>query len=164
MTLEEFNMLTKEQQEQALAYKEPAIKGMTFKCKPTYEFQSVEFEWEANNDEQLDRMFELYEHIVNKLQEIAPKQTPTKVMKEPAQKMASEKQLNYMDYLGIKHPKNCSSMVAKKLLDEHFKSLKSNSMTYTDDGEEISEEEFKNRIRTTKLKVATPDKISKKKY
>ena len=164
MTLEEFNMLTKEQQEQALAYKEPVTTGMTFKCKPTYEFQSVEFEWVANNDEELDRMFELYSTVLNKLQEIAPKQTPTRVMKAPKQDKASDKQLDYMDSLGIKHPKNCSKALASKLIEDHFNSLKNNCMTFTDNGKEISEEEFKNKIRTTKIKVASPDKLSDKTY
>lgn len=121
MTLEEFEMLTKE----PLAYKEPVTKGMIFKCKPTYEFQSVEFEWEASNDEELDAMFNLYSTIVKKLQEIAPEQTPVKFKTtKPKQKMASEAQLNYMDALGIKHPSNCTLATARRLLSEHLDNKK----------------------------------------
>ena len=128
MTLEEFEMLTDEQKRQALAYqetykeyKELEAHSMIFKCKPTYNFQSIEFEWEAGSDEDLEPMFKLYDHIVKRLQEIAPEQQPVKFKTtKPKQKMASEAQLDYMDVLGIKHPSNCTLATAQRLLSEHL--------------------------------------------
>ena len=130
MTLEEFEMLTDEQKRQALAYQETyeeykdlEAKSMIFKCKPTYNFQSVEFEWEGSCDEDLEAMFNLYDHIVKRLQEIAPEQDTKPVRfktTKPKQKMASEAQLDYMDALGIKHPSNCSSATAMRLLSSHL--------------------------------------------
>lgn len=131
MTLEEFEMLTEEQKRQALAYqetykeyKELEAHSMIFKCKPTYNFQSIEFEWEAGTELELEAMFNLYDHIVKKLQEIAPEQD-TKPVRfktvKPKQEMASEAQLNYMDALGIKHPKDCTKATANRLLNEALK-------------------------------------------
>ena len=129
MTLEEFNMLTKEQQEQALAYqetykeyKELEAHSMIFKCKPTYNFQSIEFEWEAGSDEDLEPMFKLYDTIVKKLQEIAPEQPANTVKKEPKKKVvpATEKQLSIMDKFGIKYPEDCSLELAQKLIKENM--------------------------------------------
>lgn len=134
MTLEEFEMLTKEQKEQALAYQETykeykdlEAQSMIFKCKPTYNFQSVEFEWEAGCDEDLEPMFKLYDTIIKKLQEIAPEQDTKPVRfktTKPKQKMASQAQLDYMDVLGIKHPSNCTLATAQRLLSEHLDNKK----------------------------------------
>ena len=129
MTLEEFEMLTEEQKRQALAYqetyqeyKELEAHSMIFKCKPTYNFQSIEFEWEAGSDEDLEPMFKLYDTIVKKLQEIAPEQPANTVKKEPKKKVvpATEKQLSIMDKFGIKYPEDCSLELAQKLIKENM--------------------------------------------
>ena len=133
MTLEEFEMLTDEQKRQALAYqetyneyKELEAHSMIFKCKPTYNFQSIEFEFEAGNNEDLEVMFNLYDYIVKKLQEIAPEQPTNTVKKEPKKKVvpATEKQLSIMDKFGIDYPEDCSVEQAVKLIKENMEKSK----------------------------------------
>ena len=135
MTLEEFEMLTDEQKRQALAYQETyeeykdlEAKSMIFKCKPTYNFQSIEFEWEAGTDLDLEAMFNLYDYIVKKLQEIAPEQPTNTVKKEPKPKKkvipATEKQLSIMDKFGIDYPEDCSVELAQKLIQESIEKSK----------------------------------------
>ena len=43
----------------------------SFKCKPTYNFQSVEFEFEGGIDD-IPEMFEVYQAVLNELMRIAP--------------------------------------------------------------------------------------------
>ena len=93
------------------------------KCKPSYNYQSIEFEWDITDEKSKKEMYEFYKECLEFLQEVAPEQ-PDKVLfktAKPRQKMASEKQLDYMDHLGIKHPKNCTSAQAQRLLDEFKK-------------------------------------------
>ena len=134
MTLEEFEMLTEEQKRQALAYQETyqeykdlEAHSMIFKCKPTYNFQSIEFEWEAGTELELEAMFNLYDNIVKKLQEIAPEQPTNNVKKETVKKEskkkvvpATEKQIALMNKFGIKYPEDCSLELAQKLIKENM--------------------------------------------
>ncbi len=125
MTLEEFEMLTEEQKRQALAYKETyeeykdlEAHSMIFKCKPTYNFQSIEFEWEAGTELELEAMFNLYDHIIKKLQEIAPEQPTNNVKKESKKKSvpATERQLEILENFGIPYEKDITKAEASELI------------------------------------------------
>ena len=47
---------------------------MIVRCKPTYNFQVVEFEYEVNNDKDLDEMFEWYGKMIQKMIYVSPDQ------------------------------------------------------------------------------------------
>lgn len=71
---------------------------MIMKCKPVYNFQSVEFDYTVNGPDDLAPMFELFSKIVKGLQGLAPEQTKATVNREP---LASEKQRQIMKANGI---------------------------------------------------------------
>lgn len=71
---------------------------MLMKCKPVFNFQSVEFDYNVNTPEDLTDMFELFSKVVKGLQEIAPEQSKVTVNREP---LASEKQRQIMKANGI---------------------------------------------------------------
>lgn len=102
-----------EQELQELEECEP--KKIILKCKPTYNFQSIEFEWELDND--IDEMFEFYKIVVDGLKEIAPTQPTEKVMGEPA----TSKQLDILKLYGIPHKGNISKSQADELIKKNMK-------------------------------------------
>lgn len=100
----------------------PALSQYTyiFKCKPTYNFQSVEFEF-AGTIDNLDEMFELYKAIVNGLMALAPEQ-PTKVS-GPAPELASAKQREIMDKFHIKYKSSITKAEAQELIKKSLESV-----------------------------------------
>lgn len=86
----------------------------TFKCKPCYNFQSVEFEFEGTKYD-LDELMEVYSLVLQMLKAIAPDQANGKpVVKEPA----TDKQLTLLKKLGVKFDKFISKEEARKLIKE----------------------------------------------
>lgn len=73
---------------------------MLMKFKPVYNFQSVEFETEINNPEDLEKAFNSYKICLEKLQQIAPEQ-PAQPKSAPKEPMASEKQKALLIKLGL---------------------------------------------------------------
>lgn len=123
MTREQFDALTKEEQEEALesllqmhelVTSTPFIKC---KCKPTYNFQSVEFEWELT-DANLPNMLELYNRIVEGLKDIAPEQPDNK--KQSKGPVATSKQKALLKKLGVKFDDDLTAKEATKLIDQYF--------------------------------------------
>lgn len=84
----------------------------TFKCKPCYNFQSIEFEYEGTEDD-LPHMMELYGTIVQMLQDIAPEQVGSKM---PPKEPATENQIKLLKKLGVNFSKNLSKDEARKLI------------------------------------------------
>lgn len=128
MTLEEFEMLTKEQKEQALAYKETydaykdlEAQSVICKCKPTYNFQSIEFEWKLTKENYSD-MFQLYCDLLQFMIENAPEQMtkPGKPEPKEPEEPATEKQIALLNKLGVKIPKNLSLKQARILIKENL--------------------------------------------
>ena len=71
---------------------------MKIKCKPVYNFQSVEFEYEVDSPEQLNDMFSLYDEILTGLENVSRDQpSPGK----PSEPKASDKQINTLKKLGV---------------------------------------------------------------
>lgn len=91
-----------------------------FKCKPTYNFQSVEFEFEGCMDD-LGEMFDLYKAIVNGLMLLAPEQ-PTKVS-IPAPELASAKQREIMDKFHIKYKSSITKAEAQELIKKSLEAV-----------------------------------------
>lgn len=96
MTREEWEMLSDEQkfdlfnnmedlQQYADADDSVYHRLVKCKCKPTYNFQSIEFEWDLDIDDDTEdnkqQMFELYGAMVDYLMSIAPEQ-PTNVVRK----------------------------------------------------------------------------------
>ena len=87
---------------------------MLMKCKPTYQFQSIEFDYTVNNDEDIDKMFAKYTRVLKGLMEIAPIQEK-QVVKEP---LATDKQKDIMDRFGIKYTATTTAKEAQKLIQK----------------------------------------------
>ena len=93
------------------------------KCKPCFNFQSVEFEYEVSTKEDIEDMMAIYKLFLDGLQNIAPVQT---VAKQPEKQveLASEKQVELAKKIGLKLPKDCSKEDAQRLIKEHLEALK----------------------------------------
>lgn len=90
-------------------------KTIKLKCKPTYNFQSVEFEYFVDSEEDVEAMFELYSHILTKLMEIAPEQ-PNQQPSKPVEEPATEKQIEILKKFKIPFSKNVSKKEAALLI------------------------------------------------
>lgn len=123
MTREQFESLDKEQQEEVLntllaeTEAEPVF-SLHVKCKPTYNFQSIEFEWDLTDDN-FPEMLEWYHRIVSGLQDIAPEQPDNK---KPASKgpKATASQIALLKKLGVQYDKDITAKEASKLIDKYF--------------------------------------------
>ena len=88
---------------------------MNFKCKPTYQFQSIEFDYPVQTVDDLPKMFDLYNRVLKGLMEIAPIQEAAKPVKA-SEPLATEKQKSIMDRFGIKYNNNTTAKEAQKLI------------------------------------------------
>lgn len=97
---------------------------MVFKCKVVYDFQSVEFEYEADGADGMEKMYGIYKAVLNGLKEIAdetpnPSKTPQK--KAVKEEMASANQINYLEGLGF--PREQAEKLTKKQASVKIKEL-----------------------------------------
>ena len=127
--------LTDEQIEEMMA-SEP--KPLVLKCKPVYNYQSIEFEYEVRNGDDIADMFELYGQLLDGLMEKAPEQpaparaTPVKAPKvkdlkpipEPKEPLATEAQLRILNDFHIPHSRNVTKAQAQKLIRESVERAK----------------------------------------
>lgn len=80
---------------------------MLVKCKPVYNFQSVEFEYELDpkNENEIIEMFTVYRTILLYMKNVAPEQerinTFSKPKTKPNIKMMSQAQRNWLINLGV---------------------------------------------------------------
>ena len=101
---------------------------MILKAKPCFNFQSVEFEAEINNNQDWEEFLRWYSRIYKALQKIAPedvgksgkKPQPKKPMQDPA----TEAQISIMEKHGIEIPPNCTRKRASKLIEESITKAK----------------------------------------
>lgn len=91
---------------------------MILKCKPTWQFQSVEFDWEivdgVDFEAQVITMFKTYDKVLKGLQKIAPVQDQKN--QKPAEPLATQRQKDTMDLYGIDYPDNITSKQAQALI------------------------------------------------
>lgn len=80
---------------------------MIVKCKPVYNFQSVEFEYELDpkNENEIIEMFTVYRTILLYMKNVAPEQekisTYSKPKPKPNVRMMSQAQRNWLINLGV---------------------------------------------------------------
>ncbi len=78
---------------------------MIFKCKPVFNFQSIEFEVEIdpnNFDQEVNTMFDMYDKVLEGLKAVAPEQPSGKAAPvKPQEPMASPKQVEWLVNLGV---------------------------------------------------------------
>lgn len=78
---------------------------MLVKCKPVYNFQSVEFEMEVKTPDDIELMFDMYEDMIKGLKNVAPEQPaqPKAVPVKPQAKdeMVTKGQINFLIGLGV---------------------------------------------------------------
>ena len=74
---------------------------MNMKFKPVYNFQSVEFEMEIENEQDLDKSKRLYKAILEMLQEVAVDQPAQVKQVTPKEPMATDKQVATLIKLGV---------------------------------------------------------------
>lgn len=88
---------------------------LKFKCKPTFNFQSIEFEMTITNDEEERYMKTLYANLLDFLKEIAPEQSSAKA--EPIEP-ATPKQIEILKKFHIKYKPNVSKQEANELIQK----------------------------------------------
>lgn len=80
------------------------MKELIIKCKPVYDFQSVEFEYlvDLDNPETINDMFTFYDTIIEGLKNVAPSQPNAKqAPKKPPVEKATEGQIKCLVGLGL---------------------------------------------------------------
>ena len=96
---------------------------MNFKCKPTFQFQSIEFDYNVDDnsdvvaEQDIKDMLELYAKILKGLMEIAPIQDQ-KQAPRPAEPLATDKQKDIMNRFGIKYTAQTTAKEAQKLIQK----------------------------------------------
>lgn len=91
-----------------------------FKCKPTYNFQSVEFEFMGTIDD-IPAMFDVYQAVLNELMRIAPEQ-PTKTV-APVAELATAKQREILDKFHLKYKSNITKQEAQELIKQSIEAV-----------------------------------------
>lgn len=86
---------------------------MLMKCKPTYQFQSVEFDYNVVTTKDLSDMFDMYNRVLKGLMEIAPIQEKQLAPKDPP---ATQRQKDIMDLHGIKYKPDVTTKEAQALI------------------------------------------------
>ena len=86
---------------------------MLMKCKPTYQFQSVEFDYNVVTPKDLSDMFEMYNRVLKGLMEFAPIQEKQLAPKDPP---ATQRQKDIMDLHGIKYKPDVTTKEAQALI------------------------------------------------
>lgn len=96
---------------------------MIFKCKPTFQFQSIEFDYNVDDnsdvvaEQDIKDMFALYTKVLKGLMEIAPIQDQ-KQAPRPAEPLATDKQKEIMKRFGIKFTAQTTAKEAQKLIQQ----------------------------------------------
>ena len=108
---------------------------MTFKAKPCFNFQTIEFEFEVNTKEDWDRFIAAYSRCYHALQKIAPEDIKIngKKLKSIQIDPATDRQKEIMDEHGIDYPENISRKAASKLIQESMEKAKEDAAIIDDD-------------------------------
>lgn len=94
---------------------------LTFKCKPTYNFQSIEFEVKCRTMDELPVVIDIYQAVLNELIRIAPEQ-PAKTV-APAAELATAKQREILDKFHLKYKSNITKQEAQELIKQSIEAV-----------------------------------------
>lgn len=105
------------------------MREIMIKCKPCYNFQSLEFDYIADldNENSLNEMFDFFDKLLTGLQAIAPEQQKVQQVayksatQKPKEPMSTENQQNYLLGLGV--PIEDSKRMTKKEASNMIKEL-----------------------------------------
>ena len=111
-TKEEIKKPELEEEELELEDEEPA--SIKLKCKPCYNFQTIEFEWEVSTEQDVYDMFDFYSSIYQGLMKICPDEA--KKVEEPA----TDKQIEVMNRFHISYPKDVTKKQAQELIKKNL--------------------------------------------
>ena len=117
-TVEEELGLTEEEKQQM--YRDMYKKEIIVKCKPCYNFQTVEFDYMVSDDSDLDEMMELYNNILQRLMKVAVAQPAPVKMPEKPENPATDAQLKILKQFGIKFKPNISKEEAHTLIKKSY--------------------------------------------
>lgn len=96
---------------------------MLMKCKPTFDFQSVEFDFSVQSDADLVEMEEMYKKVLDILVRIAPEQGGTKKAVKVTEPLATPSQKATMDRFGIHYDSNTTRKQATALIQASIDGL-----------------------------------------
>lgn len=103
------------------------MREILIKCKPVYNFQSLEYEYivDLDNEESFNEMFDFFDKMLTGLQAIAPEQQKVQAVapkqQKPKEPMSTENQQNYLLGLGV--PIEESKRMTKKEASNMIKEL-----------------------------------------
>lgn len=107
---------------------------MRLKAKPSYNFQSVEFEVEIQCQKDYDNFLIWYRRIYKDLREIAPEEGAKQPKKAKAKEpLATEGQIQIMEKYGIEVPDGCTKKQASKLITESIERKKEDEVEALED-------------------------------
>lgn len=86
------------------------------KCKPCWQFQTIEFDYEVSCSADLERMKEMYKTVLDMLVEIAPEQA-----KKVPEALATERQKQIMKINDIPFTASTTAKEAQALIEESIK-------------------------------------------
>ena len=89
---------------------------INLKCKPCWNFQSIEFEFAIEDKSELPKVMDLYSEVLSRLMLIAPEQKKEPIA--PAVKLASDKQKETMRKFDIPFTLKTTAEEAQKLIQE----------------------------------------------
>lgn len=94
------------------------MEKLTLKCKPTFNYQSIEYEFEINNEYDMDKCLKTYAFLVKELMKIAPEQEEKGRRKpaEPKEELATDKQKEILARYGIPYDKTTTKKQAYELI------------------------------------------------
>lgn len=94
-------------------------KTFNFKCKPTYQFQSIEFDFRGTKDD-IPEMVEMYNQVLQELMKIAPAQEKGSVQ---VSNLATDKQKETMKRFGIKFAPTTTREEAQRLIQKSIDNI-----------------------------------------
>jgi hypothetical protein len=107
---------------------EECVKVYKIHCKPTYNYQSVEFDFDVRSDNLTEDMMSLennYKVILEMLVRVSEK-APQKDFKpvQQVEEPATEKQIEVMNTFHIKYPKDVTRKQAQELIKANISAVK----------------------------------------
>lgn len=102
---------------------EAGINYTKIHCKPTYNFQSIEFDYDITSYNDIKKAMALYKLFVDELMAVAPEQPAKQVEKvavKPKAEMPTEKMYTIMDRFGIPYTSKTTKVEAQKLIADNI--------------------------------------------